>query len=329
MKNLKLYISIVGLSIFSLNQAQVVIGAENPHPSAVFDLVATDKGVRLPQVHLGSLTDAITIPNLVDGIMVYNLTANSELQPGYYFWKNNQWIRQGESIRTTIINDGTLRKTLGYVPNGAHTQIPEGTSQAYGGASFTNVKCEQWTSGDKANGHYYCAYNINKGITWKEAFNFAKSLNGYLVTLTNDDETAFVKNNLIDRADVNDGNIWIGNAKVTNRAFDINTPSPGINYTFRWITGEISARKWNNAAKVEENFAEGEPNNNGDNEGCVFIWSKSFDQRNDTTFTKFKNVAHLWNDDQCTITSQAQPRISGLGTRPNRNHNVVIVEFHQ
>lgn len=329
MKNIKLYISILSMSLFTFSQAQLGIGTENPDPSTVLDLVASDKGVSLPQVKLSSLTDDISIPNLVEGIMVYNLTSNAQLQPGYYFWKDNQWVRQGESKRTTVINDGVLRRTLGYIPDGSHTQIPVGSTQSYGGASFTNVKCEQWTNGENANDHYYCAYNIDKGITWREAFSFAKSLNGYLVTLTNEEETAFVRNTLIDDIHVQDGHIWIGNAKVTNRAFDINTPSPGINYTFRWITGEISSRKWNNAAKVEENFAQGEPNNSGNNEGCVFIWSKSFDHRNDTLLTKFKIVAHLWNDDQCTITSQNQPRLSGLGVAPNRNHNVVIVEFHQ
>jgi microcystin-dependent protein len=48
------------------------IGVSAPSPSAALDVVATNKGVSFPNVTLQSATDAVTIPNPVKGLLVYN-----------------------------------------------------------------------------------------------------------------------------------------------------------------------------------------------------------------------------------------------------------------
>ena len=56
-----------------------------PASSAVLDVRATAKGVSFPNLSLGSVTDATTIPSPVAGLMVYNTNAALPCGAGLYF----------------------------------------------------------------------------------------------------------------------------------------------------------------------------------------------------------------------------------------------------
>ncbi len=71
-------------------KAQTGIGTATPHASAKLDVSATNKGFLPPRVTLTSNTDATTIPNPAEGLLVYNL-GSVGLQAGYYYWNNANW----------------------------------------------------------------------------------------------------------------------------------------------------------------------------------------------------------------------------------------------
>ncbi|MBJ5579823.1 hypothetical protein JGG64_23465, partial [Salmonella enterica subsp. enterica serovar Derby] len=51
-----------------------------------------------------------------------------------------------------------------------------------GGGTATESGCKKWAT----NSHTYCAYQLSQAITWFNAFNFAKQMGGYLVTMPSD-----------------------------------------------------------------------------------------------------------------------------------------------
>ncbi len=50
----------------------------------------------------------------------------------------------------------------------------------------------RWEKSEGGNGHYYKAIAISKGISWMQADKLARKQGGYLVTITSEEENAFV-----------------------------------------------------------------------------------------------------------------------------------------
>lgn len=86
----KFIIVFAGLFLSIHLQAQTGIGTTTPHASAKLDVSAANKGFLPPRVTLTSNTDATTIPNPAEGLLVYNL-GSVGLQAGYYYWNNANW----------------------------------------------------------------------------------------------------------------------------------------------------------------------------------------------------------------------------------------------
>ena len=84
------YIFIVGLILSSQIFAQTGIGTTMPNASAKLDVYSTNKGFLPPRVTLTSATDASTIANPAEGLLVYNL-GSVGLQAGYYYWNGASW----------------------------------------------------------------------------------------------------------------------------------------------------------------------------------------------------------------------------------------------
>ena len=330
-----IYISILAfLCTSNITFGQIGIGTQTPDASAVLDVVASDKGFLAPQVALiAAGTWTLTGTATEEGMLVYNTTDNTTLDPGYYFWDGTTWQATGLGSRTNIVSDGVIPSILGYNANGGATTAA--SSLTVDGVAFTKRGCTQWIAG---NGHYYCAYtsgpngsNNNPstgGVNWGTAYNVGKQLKGYLVTITSNAERQWLETNIINGSNNGYGqlnnNIWIGNSKAINRSFSpANQPAPGIPIEFYWITGEESKYVWSNATTVEQNFAtnasgtQDEPNNLGNNEGCTQIWAKGM-----TTATALRL---FWNDAPCTVTT-FQP---GNLTNDTRALNQLIIEFNK
>ena len=195
--------------------------------------------------------------------------------------------------------DGSFNSTiLGYEPQPIANKVVPAT--APGGATVTELGCKQYPT----NGHYYCAYQLSSGVNWFNSFEFAKSLGGYLVTLTNVDETDWVYSEMLTDYSLN-SNIWIGYNKIAE---------PGNANRFRWITGEEFKINWStNPSTAEHRFVAGEPNNSNGNEGSTHIIGAG------------GSCNRGWNDSNGTLTSASATCTPAVANRPL---NKLIIEFN-
>ncbi|MDW3667042.1 MAG: hypothetical protein QOA57_02710 [Nitrososphaeraceae archaeon] len=118
----------ISLCLFLVSMAgysQIRIGNTTalPDGSALLDVNATNKGLLLPRVALGSTDDVATIPNPANGLLVYNTTAAgtgiTSVKPNLiYTWKLNKW----ESV-IDLVTIKTLKVPIDYVLLSKATQI--------------------------------------------------------------------------------------------------------------------------------------------------------------------------------------------------------------
>lgn len=107
-------LSVAFLLTSSFAMAQVGIGTIAPDQSALLDLDSgsnTPRGLLIPRVGLVSTKDNSTINNgkVANSLLVFNTTSNDDLQPGFYYWFNTQWIRligtQDDELKGFAINE--------------------------------------------------------------------------------------------------------------------------------------------------------------------------------------------------------------------------------
>lgn len=89
---------LMAITVSSVNLfSQVGINTTTPNPSAVLDVVSTNKGLLIPRVSLTGNTDLTTIPNPANGLLVYNLVdaggANPVKKDNFYKFNatTNKW----------------------------------------------------------------------------------------------------------------------------------------------------------------------------------------------------------------------------------------------
>lgn len=112
------------LMFFGLPKSQVLIStntaiASIPDPSAALHIADDKRGVLLPQVPLLNLTDIVTVPTPVQGLVAYNTTTQKT-----NFWSAGQWNRlfgvsDGAAIikqTTNFTGASTASTTIGSFP---------------------------------------------------------------------------------------------------------------------------------------------------------------------------------------------------------------------
>lgn len=72
---MKKILILVAIAYYSLAVSQIGMGTTNPDPSAALHLESTNKGVLFPRTALLSSTDAVTIPEPANGLIVYHTSA--------------------------------------------------------------------------------------------------------------------------------------------------------------------------------------------------------------------------------------------------------------
>jgi len=122
MKLKLLIVVFLGLA-YSMN-AQVGIGTAMPNQSTQLDVVASDRGIMIPRVALSDTLDQTTIVSgNEESLLVFNVSDNSLITPGYYYWFNGSWkkiIASGDSdidfqeTLTSIVYN-TTENTLVYI----------------------------------------------------------------------------------------------------------------------------------------------------------------------------------------------------------------------
>lgn len=270
---------ILFLVIFSTTTfAQVGIGTTTPHPSAILELNSTNKALLLTRVALTGKNDVTTVPSPTAGMIVYNTAdtvgATAVKANNLYRFNGTSWDFFVDNDLLTGTVAGFNTSTLGYTPVKAADKATVTT--APGGATVTLLGCKT----NPANGHVYCAYQLSAGTNFYDAFNLAKQIGGYLVTMTSNAERTWVNTNILaSGTGFNLNNrIWIGYNKVSY---------PGNPNKFVWITGENWTIDWttNPNATPENWFASGEPNNSGGTEGSCHILDGGSRQWNDLNGT--------------------------------------------
>lgn len=92
--NTRFFLKVLIFLTCSSSFAQLGVGTTDPNASAQLDVTSVDKGILMPRIALGSLTDNSTITNgNVESLLVYNTSNVSNLTPGYYYWANATWNR--------------------------------------------------------------------------------------------------------------------------------------------------------------------------------------------------------------------------------------------
>ncbi|MGO3707748.1 MAG: hypothetical protein ACTJGD_09485, partial [Mesonia hippocampi] len=98
---LLVFFILIGYSAFS----QVGIGTSSPNESSQLEIVSSDRGILIPQVALTDLTDQVTIVNgNVESLLVYNVSTQNDVTPGYYYWYNGSWNRVASYTDISDIN---------------------------------------------------------------------------------------------------------------------------------------------------------------------------------------------------------------------------------
>lgn len=79
----------------------VGIGTATVDPSAILQVVSTNKGVLFPKIGLTSTTDITTIANPSVGLLIYNTGTGGLDTPGYVYWTGTEWEKL---TLTTVVN---------------------------------------------------------------------------------------------------------------------------------------------------------------------------------------------------------------------------------
>lgn len=284
------YNLIFTLLLCVLVKSQVII-SNNPNfdtnsvPSSVALYIDSDSlTVQVPRIHLNGNDDKTKIEKPTNGLMVYNTNPENE---GLHYWNNGNWnLIKLRTEEVVVKNYSSVHpRLLGYEPIGKGRNAP--SSFENNNILFVQQKCVN----NPVNGHTYCTYlskkrntNTNEPINWNDAFDAAKKLEGYLVTITDQKEWEFINSKFLsinEREFFNSRRIWLGHNKLK---------TPGNPREFIWITGETSSIDWS-TGKYFHNFAKNEPNNENNVEGCSHIWNYSR--------TKILD----WNDTLCNLKS--------------------------
>jgi hypothetical protein len=94
---LKIYITLLLLSVLSASYAQVGIGTTSPDLSSMLDITSTNSGLLIPRIPLTSISDVTTIASPITSLLVYN----SGFAPnGYYYWNGTIWVQLAVGTNT-------------------------------------------------------------------------------------------------------------------------------------------------------------------------------------------------------------------------------------
>lgn len=198
---------------------------------------------------------------------------------------------------TIIIEQQIQVSKLGYAPSTTATAATAGTIISSPAGTVAS-KVATATYG----GHSYAIYVNSGNVTsnWYDAYATAKGLGGYLATFTNLAEWQAVRVQMDTVTAFNtDRGAWIGMARMGFR-------TGWFQDNIGWITGEESDLDYTGGAAngniwIYNNFASGQPNNNGGNEGFIHTSGKNIIGRA-SNGANAAGTAHGWNDTAPTNT---------------------------
>src|SRR5690554_1383210 len=86
--------------------AQQGFGTNEPHKSAVVDIVSTQRGLLIPRISIPDLDAAAPVNNPATSLFVYN--TNTTSGEGFYYWDGAKWVRfvSGNTEQTVVVAAG-------------------------------------------------------------------------------------------------------------------------------------------------------------------------------------------------------------------------------
>jgi hypothetical protein len=169
------------LIIVNKTYAQVGIGTNTPHASAILELNVDNlsstnkKGLLLPRVALTSNTDQVTIASPSKGLLVYNLGTSGLSIEGFLYWSGTEWRKLNNTNTATpnisaIDCESAKLTPSSYTANTSYTGtlvVPyfDGNGGSYNISSILNSTgvtglTATLQPGDLANGYGYLVYKI-------------------------------------------------------------------------------------------------------------------------------------------------------------------------
>lgn len=126
------------LLIGMISFAQMGIGTQTPHSSALLDISSTNKGVLLPKVNLLGKNDVTIVSSPANGLLLFNQSANGTGSNSVdantiYFWQNTSWQKF-----TTYSEVIALRQTNQFV-------LRSNTVQTFTNGQVTNLNTDEST----------------------------------------------------------------------------------------------------------------------------------------------------------------------------------------
>ncbi|MCF0051745.1 hypothetical protein LXM25_16885 [Dyadobacter sp. LJ53] len=119
---MKLIFTSLVMAMFLQNAVAQSVGINTnaPNESSILDISSANKGVLLPKVSLGSLTDKFTIPNPANALLVYNI--NTQIGPAGYYYNSGDaanpfWKMIGAEIALPFSQTGSNGGPMFYIEN--------------------------------------------------------------------------------------------------------------------------------------------------------------------------------------------------------------------
>lgn len=137
---LMLYL-IVAFYGFSQNVGINAGGASAPDFSAGLDINFTTRGLLIPRVALNTISSSYPLPAHLAGIIVYNISQNGDVTPGFYFNNGTKWnagFPKPAAAGDMSFWDGTSWKNIPVGQPGQLLQINSSGVPAWSGAGYAS-----------------------------------------------------------------------------------------------------------------------------------------------------------------------------------------------
>ena len=311
---------LTALAIISLRGiAQEVLVSHPSYPASHLTMNGEKLGFHLPNVNLEDVSSVAPLSSASEGMMVYNTNPDIRFGNGIgiYMFINNRWVRSGENADYFIIKDEPQEETI--LSNYQLTSVRNARqffTYPNNQNSFTRLGNECF-SDPTVSSTSYCVYQSTQNITWNEAFNAAKFVGGYIVTITNSKEQQFVER-ILEATNANT-NVWLGHRKINHRNAT-NQENPLFTPYYFTLMDSKKSVEWGNRPKLFHNFISLEPDNNLGLDGCVLMLGNEIGN----TDSGIALESRKWIDTNC-----ANNQYSGNGSNAsNTGIKTLIIEYN-
>ena len=124
-KRILVIFSIMGFC--AVSHSQVGVGTLSPANSAQLDITSANKGMLIPRISLTGTTNQNPVTgSVINSLLVYNTATANDVNPGFYYWEVNKWVRimaQSDPEILTSLNYDVVNNRLIYLDEKGITTV--------------------------------------------------------------------------------------------------------------------------------------------------------------------------------------------------------------